>query len=444
MSHAGKPKPTGRAVITFGRSCQALAAAQSLGRHGVEVTVCDDAPMMAAQFSRYVKGKFIHPPAKENPEQFLDVLEENLRKFKPDDDIPYVLMPIHEQTRLIAEHRKRFESLAHVSTPRFEAIDQVDPKNKLTATAERLNLPIPRTWQVGGLEELDRIMSELQFPVFLKLPHTSGGIGLHRVESEDDLRSVYKEVVSRYQPSRENMPLVQQAVGGDDYCVSLLLQEGKVKAHMTYRNVKSYPWSGGSGAIRETVEAALLIDLSTQLLGPLSWDGMAQVDFRWDGKPDGDAWLIEVNPRFFGGLFQSIESRVDYPWLLFQLVATGQVAEVVAPVVGTRTQVPVFGMISALKDIDMELFNEMKDLGDDGWARIKGGAVGEGLGLIAKGLGKGLSLPDRIKRLNKFLSENRNARTEILSTEDPLASLGILFGFASLIHNGTLPEQMRR
>ena len=64
--------------------------------------------------------------------------------------------------------------------------------------------------------------------------------------------------------------------------------------------------------------------------------------------------------------------------------------------------------------------------------------------MIVQGLGKGLSLPDRITRLKKFLDENRNARTEILSTEDPQAAMGIFYGLASVIHNGKLPEQLRR
>ena len=42
------------------------------------------------------------------------------------------------------------------------------------------------------------------------------------------------------------------------------------------------------------------------------------------------------------------------------------------------------------------------------------------------------------------LQPSGEARTEILSTEDPQAALGILYGLASVIHNGKLPEQARR
>ena len=42
-----------------GSFSHALAVAQSLGRHGIEVIVCVEAPMMMAQFSKYTTGHFV-------------------------------------------------------------------------------------------------------------------------------------------------------------------------------------------------------------------------------------------------------------------------------------------------------------------------------------------------------------------------------------------------
>ena len=117
---------SGRVIVTFGRSYQALAAVQSMGRQGVEVVVCDEAPMMMAQFSKYAIGHFVHPPAKTEPERFLDEMESKIKKFAPDGDVPYVLMPIHEQTRVLSEHRERFTPDIRIAAPQFEAINRVD------------------------------------------------------------------------------------------------------------------------------------------------------------------------------------------------------------------------------------------------------------------------------------------------------------------------------
>lgn len=435
----------GRAVVTFGRSYQALAAVQSLGRQGIEVVVCDEAPMMTAQFSKYAIGNFVHPPAKTEPERFLDEMEVNIRRFAPNEDVPYVLMPIHEQTRVLAEHQARFAPYIRVAAPQFEAIERVDPKNRLTPTAQALGLPIPKTWRVANAEQLEAIIAEIEFPAFLKLPHTSGGIGLHRVETADGLRDAYRQTLENFDVADEDRyPIIQEEVHGDDYCVTMLLQNGVVKAHMTYRNVKTYPWSGGSGAIRETVEAQPLVEIASKLLESLQWNGVAEVDFLWDGKAGGEAHLIEVNPRFWGGLFHAIQSGVDYPWMLYQMMTTGEVDSTAEAVAGTRTQVPLFGVLSAMKDIRQDLLDEMQHHCEAGVERIKEGAVGEGLQRIGHGLERGLGLPERIKRLQTFLAENKDASTEIFSTEDPQACLGAFFGLAGLVRNGELPEQFRK
>ena len=48
---------------------------------------------------------------------------------------------------------------------------------------------------------------------------------------------------------------------------------------------------------------------------------MVEVDFRWDGF--AEPFLIEVNPRFWAGLFHTVESGVDFPWMLYELAVTG-------------------------------------------------------------------------------------------------------------------------
>lgn len=305
--------PGGRAIVTFGRSYQALAAVQSLGRQGIEVIVCDEAPMMAAQFSKYAIAKLVHPPANTDTDGYLDVMEEQVRRFQPDDQRDYVLMPIHEETRIIAQYKSRFSPYCTVAAPAFEAIELVDPKHRLIPTASRLGLPIPKTFQISCSEKLESVIPQLRFPVFLKLPHTSGGIGLHRAESAGELRAAYRETCDRFDVSHEeHHPIVQESVPGNDYCVTMLLEHGELRASLAYRNVKTYPWAGGSGAIRETVEAAPCVEIAAKLLGSLKWHGVAEVDFIWNGQDDGQAYLIEVNPRFWGGLFHSIESGIDY------------------------------------------------------------------------------------------------------------------------------------
>ena len=111
---------------------------------------------------------------------------------------------------------------------------------------------------------------------------------------------------------------------GDDYCTTFLFDHGQVRASMTYHNLRTYPVKSGTGVLRETVDAPAMERTGAALLGSLGWHGVAEVDFRWDGK-SAEPVLIEVNPRFWGGLTQSVASGWDYPYLLYRLAIDGTV-----------------------------------------------------------------------------------------------------------------------
>ena len=142
-----KSESAGRAIITFSRGWQTLVATRSLGRRGVEVITGDEYAMTAASFSRYSTADFRYPNPTKEPDAFLDVLEQTILKHKPEDETtPYVLMPIHKETYLIAQHRERFKPHIRVPVPQIEHIRQVHNKGTLAAYAAERGLPIPKTW----------------------------------------------------------------------------------------------------------------------------------------------------------------------------------------------------------------------------------------------------------------------------------------------------------
>ena len=127
------------------------------------------------------------------------------------------------------------------------------------------------------------------------------------------------EFAKRVPPRRRStIRCLQAAVPGDDYCTTFLFDHGQVRASMTYHNLRTYPVKSGTGVLRETVDAPAMERTGAALLGSLGWHGVAEVDFRWDGKA-AEPVLIEVNPRFWGGLTQSVASGWDYPYLLYRL-----------------------------------------------------------------------------------------------------------------------------
>jgi len=434
-----KSGSAGKAIITFSRGWQTLVATRSLGRRGVEVITGDEYAMTAASFSRYSKAEFRYPNPTKEPEKFLDTLEKVVIEHKPEDEtIPYVLMPIHKETYLISRHRERFEPHIRVPLPQIEHIEKVHNKGTIAAHAMELDLPIPKTWIPENMADFESIVSEVKLPAFVKIRESASGVGIRKVDTLDELKSTFKEFVEHFKLKEKDYPIIQQGVPGNDYCVTTLFDHGKMVASMTYRGLRAFPANRGATVLRETVEAPEMEKVSAKLLGPLGWHGLAQLDFRWEGSADAQPHLIEVNPRFFGGLIQSVESGWDYPWLLFQLAAKGHIDPVTETRMDVRTETPILAFLATIQEI-AENEKGMKALGES-WEQAKNefrtGSKRQGIRKLFHGFKEYLDVKGRLKKARQLLEEHNDNIYDVLSRDDPWAALGVLYPLAVFLRHG--------
>jgi predicted ATP-grasp superfamily ATP-dependent carboligase len=434
-----KSGSVGRAIVTFSRGWQTLVVTRSLGRRGVEVITGDEYAMTAASFSRYSIAEFRYPNPTKEPNAFLEVLEQTILKHKPDEEAtPYVLMPIHKETYLIARHRERFEPHIRVPVPRIEHIRKVHNKGTLATYAIERGLPIPRTWIPKDMADFDAMASEVELPAFVKLREAASGVGIRKVNTLDDLISTFKEFVDHFKLSQRDYPIIQKAVPGKDYCVTTLFDHGKMVASMTYRGLRAFPAERGATVMRETVETPEMEKVAAELLGSLGWHGVAELDFRWEGTPEAPPMLIEVNPRFFGGLIQSVESGWDYPWLLFQLASEGHVDPVSDIRTGVRTETPILAFLTTLQEI-AENERGMKAL-TDSWehakAEFRTGSKRQGIRQLFRGFRDYFDAKARFNKARQLLEEHKDNIYDVLSRDDPLAALGVLYPLAVFMRHG--------
>ncbi|UCF13955.1 MAG: ATP-grasp domain-containing protein [Phycisphaerales bacterium] len=434
-----KSNSAGRAIITFARGWQTLVATRSLGRRGVEVITGDEYAMTAASFSKYSIADFRYPnPAKE-PDAFLDTLEKVVIEHKPEDKTtPYVLMPIHKETYLIARHRERFEPHIRVPVPQIEHIRRVHNKGTLAAYAMERGLPTPKTWIPDDMAHFESIASDVQLPGFVKLRESASGVGIRKVKTLDELKSTFKEFVEHFKLKEKDYPIIQQAVGGDDYCVTTLFDHGKMVASMTYRGLRAFPAERGATVMRETVEAPEMEKVAAELMGSIGWHGVAELDFRWEGTPEAQPHLIEVNPRFFGGLIQSVESGWDYPWLLFQLAVKGHIDPVAEIRTDVRTETPILAFLATMQEIS-ENERGMKAL-NESWEQAKEefrtGSKREAARKLFQGVKDYFDVKVRYNKAKQLLEEHKDNIYDVLSRDDPLAALGVLYPLAVFFKHG--------
>lgn len=429
----------GRAIITFARGWQTLVATRSLGRRGVEVITGDEYAMTAASFSKYSVADFRYPNPTKEPQAFLDKLEKVVLEHKPENEaVPYVLMPIHKETYLIARHRERFEPHIRVPVPQIEHVRQVHNKGTLAAYAMEQNLPVPKTWIPEDMAHFESIASDVQLPAFVKLRESASGVGIRKVKTLDELKSTFKEFVEHFKLREKDYPIIQQAVPGDDYCVTGLFNHGKCVASMTYRGLRAFPAERGATVMRETVAASEMEKVAARLLESIGWHGIAELDFRWEGTPETQPKLIEVNPRFYGGLIQSVESGWDYPWLLFQLAVKGQVDPVKEVRRDVRTETPILAFLATMQEI-AENERGMKVL-NESWEQARSefrtGSKRQGIRQLFRGVRDYFDVKVRYNKAKQLLEDHKDNIYDVLSRDDPFAALGVLYPLAVFLKHG--------
>jgi len=416
----------------------ALVIARSLAARGVEVIGCDDVGLTVLSFSRHVRETFTVAPWDSEPERFLQDLEEAVLEYAPTDGRPYVLMPVFRDIGLIARNRERFEPAIKLAAPPFQCIDLVNPKHRLADLAATHGLDAPRTWRPQTADALRELAPSLSFPLIVKPVDGAGGRGVTRADNQEEL------IAQASALGFDNPPLVQECAAGEDYCVPVLARAGEIKAIMAYRNVATFPREAGAGAVRETVDAEPFRESAEKLIAATKWDGIAQIDYRWTGDHADTPQIIEVNARFWAGIFHSVESGVDYPWLLYRQTIGEDVTLEETPAIGALTKTSGAWLAAAVEDIATSdpHFNAASEAWRAAKANFKSGDVLSAIDEAGRAVGRSLSIGGAMEELQRTLTNLRYAPSELSEAKDPMVGLGALFVLSSLVRHGKLPPEV--
>ncbi|WP_375203322.1 carboxylate--amine ligase [Hyphococcus sp.] len=431
----------GRVIVTYGRSLMSLVAAQSLAKHGLDVIGCDSVDMTALHFSRYCRTYFTHPAPEDDEDAYIAYMCDMLERHRPDNGKPYILMPLFDNARILARRKSELPDFVTLAAPDTASIGCVYPKDNLVRTMKDFPEIAPDSAVISSMDELRSAADKLEFPLVLKPAEGVGGRGVSFVDNLAEL----EDAASSLGPTQDKPLILQETAPGEDFCMTALADNGEIRAAMAYRNLETFPQKSGAGTVRETVDHAPFMEATQKILAAAKWNGVAEIDFRWDGDPNTPAQLIEVNARFWAGLYHSMASGVDYPWLLYQLAAYGEISESRAPEIGKITKTPVLSTLSAITATLSRTFRFplAKRIMGHGWRELKAGNWREGAVSIWRGLGAAVAF-DRaaFTALEKF-DETRSASGEFDHAHDPYAGLGVLFIVSSLMRHGRLPDEVK-
>lgn len=275
--------------------------------------------------SKYCAHSFSYPSFYKNPKDFIESLKLTFQILKP-----RVYIPVHEETFVIAKYIDEFKD-AGVKIPisNFQLLKMVHKKDSLCKIAESMGISAPRTFKPKDLSDLQSIWNEIgnEGKVVIKLLNTNSSKGVFYATSYDNLLKKYTDLVEETNLKIEEYPIIQEYVNGDGYGVSLLFNNGKMRAKFTHKRLREKIATGGTSTRRVSVKNPVIEEYAEHLLTALTWHGVAMVEFKYNEK-EKRGWLIEVNPRFWGSLALPIKAGVDFPYLLYRMAIDGDIEPV--------------------------------------------------------------------------------------------------------------------
>jgi D-aspartate ligase len=279
-----------------------LGIARSLGECGVPVIGLSAQRRCYGSFTRYAKT--LHcPDSRSQPEELLDFFLQLRRKAGQ----RCVVFPTRDDDVIFLDRfRAELEPHFALAVPNRVALKACLDKWETTAAAARAGVPAPRCWLIEDRLGLPRVLAEARYPCVLKPVAAADWrkgdnwriVGARKaipISSREELLAEYGVVAAAVERA-----LLQELVPGSDDCLQVAAcymdRNSRFVAGFTARKLLQAPEGFGTGCIVQAADYPALLDSAVRLLREMRFDGIAEVEFKWDAAQRQHK-LIEVNPR---------------------------------------------------------------------------------------------------------------------------------------------------
>ncbi|MBL4584175.1 MAG: ATP-grasp domain-containing protein [Pseudomonadales bacterium] len=300
----------------------ALSVARSLSQKGLSVDIASHTPKAIANYSRHVANKYRYPNPLEDESEFLawcgEIIQNNNYSL---------VIPVTERTMIPMQVLVNQPHMGGIiAIPPLDALATAIDKSKTVKLATSLGLPVPETFLVESIEQVDKISEKLEYPVVIK-PTCSIGDGKNtRTQLVVEYAFNIQELLSQVQHCLNfGSVMIQNYVKGVGVGIELIADRGEIQYAFQHLRLHEVPLTGGGSSLRTSVPIEpSLLEASRKLIKALGWHGVAMVEFKWNPE-DASFSIMEINGRFWGSLPLAVAAKADFPAMLFELLVEGSV-----------------------------------------------------------------------------------------------------------------------
>lgn len=248
----------------------------------IRVITCDHRPITKILRTKYSDAHFILSNPAQHPDAYINELANLVRETNAQ-----MLIPVNsKEIRLLIAHKDKFgTALSYYGDP--EIFTLLDSKDKLADLAARLGIKTPKVY--ASVNDVDG-------PVVVKPVNLSGSKGVNYYQGRADVKTA---------PGL----MIQQRVDGAGVGYSVFVRDGKIMAGHGHIRLAETPSTGGSSTYRGEFFVEDMRKTAETLMEHTKWSGFAMIEFKWTGR---DLYLIEINPRIWGSVYQGLINGTNY------------------------------------------------------------------------------------------------------------------------------------
>ena len=305
-------------LVTYGWCRTAYVVAESLAKAGYAVYGCDDSRWNMLSCSRHVRGSDVVSNPFRSPREFVRDLAAVVGKRRID-----ILLPVHEDALAVRRFSDLLPNDLMVIAPDLEDLLVGVDKRAIVRVAEKAGVPVPETFEPATAAETSEAAVKLGDPLILKTRRGNSGKGVMFVKSHADAAALWSGMIRRFGLPSGREPIVQEYIEGDLYGSCFLASGGSVKAVFLEKYLRWKEGKFGTSVLREPLDWPLLAEYTRKIAKELRWTGIGHLDFV-GRREENRAWLLEMNPRFWGALNMAVQNGYDFPLGLVTMYEKGE------------------------------------------------------------------------------------------------------------------------
>jgi len=305
-------------LITNGEHRAGLTLVRALGKKNLRVQVSGNHKKSPSFYSKYAYSSFSYSNITNKIKNSHKVILKNIKKFRPK-----VFMPILDDALMVYyNNQEAYAKYTNIiPLPAFEKFNYLNTKENYIYLAKKKKVDIPCTYVCKNIHDAKKAIKNLSFPLIIKPNIGYGSQGVSLIHNKEDFLIKFHELKKQKSSLTFNPEkiIVQEYIPDTLSYFNVLLQNGKVIAKQQIRIIKTYPAICGGPACSISTFDNHLDKIGNKVLDKIKVkDGALNIQFIFD-KKNKTYKLLEINPRIWGSIQSSIDTGVNFPYLLYKI-----------------------------------------------------------------------------------------------------------------------------